>query len=286
MTLTLVTTHRSTPSPDAFVTWLTSERGAAATTARAYAGDVVRLGLTSDTPVAAHRRVAQSILDAPLAASTRSRRLAAASQFFTFTHPAVESNPYRTARRPRTGVILPAVVTSPEQARATVDWLRGDGTDVRALTYAAAVALMAGAGLRVGEVASLTWGDVDVERGCVRATGKGDKTRDVPFGEFAAQVVRCLYDARSALRTPRDTDAVVDVSVRSIQRKITAAGKALGVRGLHPHAFRHGFATAVFTETKDLVLTGDLLGHASVQTTRVYTHIADDRRVSAVAVAL
>lgn len=286
MTLTLVSARRDARPTTSFVTWLVSDRGVAPSTARAYAGDVTRLGLTHDTPGPAHRRVAQNILDAPLAASTRSRRLAAASQFFTFTHPADASNPYRTVRRPRTGVVLPTVVTTPEQGRMTVEWLAAEGS-VRAFEYAAVVALMAGSGLRVGEVVTLTWGDVDVERGCVRATGKGDKTRDVPVGEYASQAVRWLYDALcTTARPPRATDRVVTVGVRSIQRKIAEAGKALGVRGLHPHAFRHGFATAVYDGTKDLLLTSELLGHANIQTTRVYTHLSDARRNEAAAFAL
>jgi integrase/recombinase XerC len=268
---------------DTFAGWLLSQ-GVGPATATAYAQDVAREGLTVTSAVSTHEDVAQKIVNSELAAPTRARRLASCARFFDYTHPDADTakNPYRVVRRPRTGVTLPTVVTTPDQARSLIE----EFLDAGAYVSAAAVALMAGAGLRVGEATSVTWGHLNLDAGRVRVTGKGDKTRDVPLGEFATTVLRRCYAVAAERADVQEGDRVVPVSPRTVQRALSSVSERVQVPGLHPHALRHGFATAVQEHSGDLRLTADLLGHASISTTVKYTHVADARRVEAVGAAL
>lgn len=276
--------HLPTPisdtSLDAFASWCTSE-GLAKRSVAAYSSDVRALGIEGATQ-GEHERVALDLgADRLLAPRTRARRLASASRYYDFlasVDPAYSANPYRGARRPRMGVVLPAVVTTPEQARAMIATAKP--------LPGAVIALMAGAGLRVAEVASLALGDLDIDRQVVHVVdGKGGKSRDVPL---SSAVVAALLRAAEAGAWTRcePEDRAFDVSIRTLQNWVARAAAAAGLDGVHPHALRHGFATAVYRSEKDLLLTGNLLGHSSVTTTQIYTHIADDRRTEAVEVAL
>lgn len=261
-------------------------RGYSSHTVSAYLSDVRRYGVDDTTSQDQYERIATEILRESGAPSSRNRRMSSLSAFYAFLNPSAGRNPFKEVRRPTNGVVLPAVVSTPTEAREIIAYAQTLGTPTGHRT-AAAVALMAGAGLRVGEVCALRFQDLNPQSSSLRVVeGKGRKTRDVPLSDFVQDVLR-TYVTAVFTAPPAPSDRIIDVSVRTIQRDVSTTATAAGnERNLHPHAFRHGFATAVLSETRDLRLTGDLLGHASVTSTQIYTHLADDRRVSAVASAL
>jgi len=141
-----------------------------------------------------------------------------------------------------------------------------------------ALEILYGGGLRVSELCSLTWGMLDLEQGVARVTGKGNKVRLCPLGQVATAVLRkwracfapatgredpVLVRAGGAPMTPRDVQ-------RMLKRYLALAGLPMDMT---PHKLRHSFATHLLDRGADLRLVQDLLGHASLATTQVYTHV-------------
>lgn len=281
--LTLVRSNPEDAGPRTFVKYCEAE-GLSARTVSAYLSDLRVCGVTEATTPEAHSMIASRLLADEAAPSTTRRRLSSLAKFYDFVHPGTE-NPYRKVKRPTRGVVLPTVVAEPDESRALIEYALGLDTP-QGYRTAAAVALMAGTGLRVGEVCDLTFGDLNPSSGSVRVVaGKGRKTRDVPLSENVARVVQ-EYAVNTFDAPPASSDRLFSCTPRTIQRDLAALTAAMRVRPLNPHAFRHGFATAVYRATTDLRLTADLLGHSHISTTTVYTHLADDRRAEAVSAAL
>lgn len=218
-----------------------------------------------------------------LARRSVARRLAALRGYFR--HACREGwahrNPAQAIAMPRRGRALPEVLG----ANALADLLdragRGQGFYARRL--AALLEVAYGAGLRVGEVAGLGWSDVDLARGTVRVLGKGDKERRVPLTGKAvgallawhAEVARACDAVPQAVFVGRGGDPL---SVRQIQRVITGALSRIAERsGVSPHTLRHSFATHLLDRGADIMAVKELLGHASLSTTQLYTHLSRER---------
>ncbi|MCG8457325.1 MAG: tyrosine recombinase XerC [Holophagales bacterium] len=152
----------------------------------------------------------------------------------------------------------------------------------------AIVELLYATGLRVGELVSLDWADLDFDARVLRVLGKGGKERMVPFGRPAAEALRLWRDAwgevRDRSRPGEDGDPVFlnqrgarlgDRSVRRILEKLAIA--AGSQEHVHPHVLRHTFATHLLEEGADLRTIQELLGHSSLATTQRYTHVDIDR---------
>lgn len=147
--------------------------------------------------------------------------------------------------------------------------------------------LLYGSGLRVSEATALQVGDVDLEAGFVRVVGKGNKERIVPLGGMAAHAIEAyLRSGRPFLRPKRSSAASepeIFLSTRGrrlarqvVFRIVRRYGDAVGLEGLHPHTLRHSFATHLLEGGADLRALQEMLGHADISTTQVYTHV--DRR--------
>lgn len=284
--LTLVkSTEQRASDPSAFQKFL-EQQGYSVNTITAYLSDLRRYSVDDTTSQDRHAQIAVEILAEDASPSSKNRRLSALAQFHAFSYPTAGCNPYRGVRRPTKGVVLPAVVSTPEEAREIIAQQQALQTTTGYRT-AAAVALMAGAGLRVSEVCNLKYGDLNLQSSLLRVVeGKGSKTRDVPLSDVVLDALR-IYTTAVLTAPPANHDRIIGVTPRTIQRDVAQASVAAGNgRNLHPHAFRHGFGTAVHRETADLRLTGDLLGHASLTSTMIYTHLTDDRRAAAVSAAL
>jgi site-specific recombinase XerD len=203
-----------------------------------------------------------------LAPATISRKLAAVRSFLRYT-----------LGRSR----VPDIPLAPRRARRLPDTLRTDdvdtlvdgldGQDPLGLRNRALIELVYSAGLRSAEVVGLDLADVDFEQELVRVRGKGDKERVVPLGEEAAhQVARYLRDSRPLLAR-----GAVDALF------LSARGRRLDTSTLrrlvaHPHRLRHAFATHLLEGGADLRTIQELLGHSSLSTTQVYSHV-DGRRL-------
>jgi site-specific recombinase XerD len=217
--------------------------------------------------------------------ATIARRAAATRSFFRHLvllgvrpdNPAAAvALPRKTRRLPRT--------LSPSEAERLID--AAAGTTPRALRDRALVELLYGAGLRVGEAVGLGKTDVDLEQRLVRATGKGDKERIVPLGRPAAEALR-VYLARG--RPYLDRRHRPELFLNAQGGGLTRAGVFLVLRRLaekagldpervHPHLLRHSFATHLLEGGADLRSVQEMLGHADLATTELYTHVSDRRR--------
>ncbi|MDP2479360.1 MAG: tyrosine recombinase XerC [Candidatus Palauibacterales bacterium] len=230
-----------------------------------------------------------------LARSTMSRKLSAVRALFRFLHRTgrVESSPARLVRSPGRERTLPGYLSA-DQTADLFDLLREraarDGGFL-VLRNRALIELLYSCGLRLAEIQQLDLQDVDLSGRQVRVVGKGRKERIVPVGRPAIDALRTYLPARSE-RAGTDGGAggklprlPVFVSIRGgrlsrrqIQRAVTGTLDAVAAgERLSTHALRHSFATHMLDRGADLVAVKELLGHASLSTTRIYTHTSRER---------
>jgi integrase/recombinase XerD len=276
------------PDVEGFLALLAARR--AARTVEAYRADLSRLAerLGHSPATATIPELEQWVAEMRaegLAATTVARRVAAVRSFFRHQqllgsrtdNPAAElSLPKRTRRLPRT--------LSPAEAERLID--AAGGTAPRALRDAALVELLYGAGLRVSEAVGLEKSGVDLEQRLVRCIGKGNKERVVPVGRAAVEALgRYLSRGRPYL----DKRYRPELFLNAKGGPLTRAGAFLILRrvaekaGLepgrvHPHLLRHSFATHLLEGGADLRSVQEMLGHADLATTELYTHVSDSRR--------
>jgi integrase/recombinase XerD len=217
-------------------------------------------------------------------ATSRARRVAALRSFYAWATRAghLAADPADGLASPRLPRRLPRVL-SVEEARRLVT--APTGSDPIALRDRAMLELLYGLGLRVSELLELPLERVDLESGIVRVLGKGSKERILPLGGAAARAVSAwLADGRPGLvhrRTPVST-LFVNARGGSLSRMgfwkiLRAHGVAAGIaRDLHPHTLRHSFATHMLEGGADLRVVQELLGHASITTTQIYTEVDRD----------
>jgi integrase/recombinase XerC len=159
--------------------------------------------------------------------------------------------------------------------------MEGDGaTGPAALRDRAMFELLYSSGLRVGELVALNAGDgrLDLAQGEVTVTGKGAKTRTVPVGAQAREALKAWLSARGSLAGNGEKALFVGARGRRISAAVVAArlrrwAAATGSQRVHPHMLRHSFATHLLQSSQDLRAVQEMLGHASISTTQVYTHL-------------
>jgi integrase/recombinase XerC len=213
------------------------------------------------------------------------RRRAALRHFTRFLRREnlLATDPAQRLPAPKLGRSLPKALSA-ERLQEILD--RSWGNDPASLRDLAICELLYGAGLRVSELTQLDLGDVDLSSQWLRVRGKGARERTVCFGDRARNAVRIYLSARPGLRSalagqpPRDPGAMFlnarggRLTVRSVQRivRLRLADPVLGHP--HPHALRHSFATHMLDRGADLRAIQALLGHRSLDTTQVYTHVS------------
>jgi integrase/recombinase XerD len=273
---------------EAFLALLAARRSPR--TVDAYRRDLGRLSAFLGKPLAGAKleeleRYTAGLRAEGLSPATIARRAAAARSFFGHLqllgvrtdNPAAElALPPRLRKLPRT--------LSPGEAERLIG--AANGTAPRALRDRALVELLYGAGVRVSEAVGLEKTGVDLEERLVRVTGKGGKERVVPVGRPAADALR-RYLARG--RPFLDRRHRPELFLNAKGGGLTRAGAFLILRGLaekagleparvHPHLLRHSFATHLLEGGADLRSVQELLGHADLGTTELYTHVSDRRR--------
>ena len=193
-------------------------------------------------------------------------------------HKGFANNPVLGVRAPKASKPLPKAL-SVEQATKLLDVPEDDSL---ALTRDRAMfELLYSSGLRLGELVALDIGDgrLDLAHGEVTVTGKGSKTRTVPVGARAREALKAWLKVRGQLAAPAERALFVGARGRRIAH--AAVGKRLGAwasrsglgQHVHPHMLRHSFATHVLQSSQDLRAVQEMLGHASISTTQVYTHL-------------
>jgi integrase/recombinase XerC len=186
-----------------------------------------------------------------------------------------QQNPCFDVRAPKSAKRLPHALSPDEAARL----LAMEGNDPGALRDKAMFELFYSSGLRLSELAGLAPGDIDMADATVRVTGKGSRTRVVPVGRHAMDALRAWLQARA--RLPRVDEKALFVarrgsrlSVRAVQQRMKAWAIRQGLTvNVHPHVLRHSFASHVLQSSGDLRAVQEMLGHASISTTQVYTHL-------------
>jgi integrase/recombinase XerD len=273
---------------EAFLALLAARRSPR--TVEAYRHDLGRLSAFLGKPVAKAtveelgHYTAQLRADG-LAATTIARRTAASRTFFRHLQllGVRDDNPAAELKLPRRGRKLPRTLSPGEAERLIA---AANGITPRALRDRALVELLYGAGLRVSEAVGLDKGGVDLDERLVRVTGKGGKERVVPVGRPAVDALR-RYLARG--RPYLDRRHRSELFLNAKGGGLTRTGAFLILRRLaevaglepgrvHPHLLRHSFATHLLEGGADLRTVQELLGHADLGTTELYTHVSDRRR--------
>lgn len=205
------------------------------------------------------------------------RRLSAARTFFRYLirEKEVRKNPIATVSAPKGKKRLPDNLDADRMARLLQ--IPGDGPIVD--RDRAMLELLYSSGLRLAELIDLNVGDVDMHDATVRVTGKGNKDRIVPVGRQALKALRQWAITRSDLADADEKALFVSnrgrrISSRSVQSRVKHWARQQGIdANVYPHLFRHSFATHVLESSHDLRGVQELLGHANISTTQVYTHL-------------
>lgn len=276
-----------------FLRHLAAERGLSTHTVRAYRGDVASLldhaaRLSRPDPGDLDLSVLRSWLarmrTAGAARSTLARRAAAARAFTAWGARTglLADDVGSLLATPRAHRTLPAVL-SPRAAAELVEGVEGD--DPVALRDRALLELLYATGVRVGELVGMDVDDVDAGRRLVRVLGKGAKERSVPLGVPAAEAVQAwLRDGRPSLVRPGSGPALLlgvrggRLDARTARRVVhTRLSEVSGSPDVGPHGLRHSAATHLLEGGADLRSVQELLGHATLATTQIYTHVTAER---------
>ena len=205
------------------------------------------------------------------------RQLSAARTFFRYLQREghVKKNPVLEVSAPKSGKRLPENLDADRMARL-LD-IPGDGPLVA--RDRAILELLYSSGLRLAELTGLNVGDIDMSDQTVAVTGKGGKDRIIPVGKFAVEALHAWRKERGALADTDEKALFVSnrgsrISARSVQARVDHWAKRQGIdTRVYPHLFRHSFATHMLESSHDLRGVQELLGHANISTTQVYTHL-------------
>ena len=272
-----------------FADYLTFERGLSDRSVKAYFGDVERmsewLAARGHTDPAALRHTdlreyVFHLKDAGLAPSSIRRALSSLRSYFTFLleEGALDVDPTELLESPRSWRNLPTVLNREEAARL-VEAPDPDGP--MAWRDRSILELLYATGMRVSELTQLTLGRLDLEDRLVLVLGKGSRERVLPFGEPAARALgRYLRDVRPVLDRG-NTEGALFLNRRgtrftrmSVWTLVQTSARRAGVeKKVSPHTLRHSFATHLLEGGADLAAVQDLLGHADIATTQIYTHL-------------
>jgi integrase/recombinase XerC len=277
---------------DAFARHLGSERGRSAHTVRAYVGDVVslldhavRMGCTgpADLELTVLRSWLARLRTTGAARSSLARRAAAARTFTAWAHRdgLLDADVGARLASPKARRELPTVLRE-DQATTLVTAPEGDDPVQRRDRLV--LELLYATGIRVSELCGLDLDDVDRARRVVRVLGKGAKERSVPYGQPAeAALDAWLRYGRPALAVP-DSGPALLLGAKGRRLQPTAAravvaryAELAGLPHVSPHGLRHSAATHLLEGGADLRSVQELLGHASLSSTQIYTHVSIDR---------
>ena len=280
-----------------FLTWLVAERGRSLHTLRAYRGDLIEYRtwlqrLSRDVDSARSSDVdsyVQILRQRGLAPATIARKMAAIRQLHRFQF--VEGKRIDDPSADFEGVKVPSGIPKPlteDEAEQLIVSVTGD--DPIALRDRSLIEFLYASGARISEACGLNIADIDQESNLVRLFGKGSKERIVPLGNMAMRAMRLWLDHGRPSMTPatwkmRSDATAVFIDSRGCRLKRQAAwavvarhGKRIGLaEKLSPHVLRHSCATHMLDHGADLRVVQEMLGHASISTTQVYTKVSQER---------
>jgi integrase/recombinase XerC len=270
----------------AFLDYLHHERGLSPRTREAYRRDLERFAselerLDIDDPKRAGEHVLRGFTARlhrqGLGARSIQRVLSAIRGFYRWLirEGRAETNPAASVRAPKAAKKLPQTLDTDTVSRL----LDFKADTPLAIRDKAIMELFYSSGLRLSELAGLRWDQFDPSSGLVTVTGKGNKTRMVPVGSFAAKALAEWRGVRGNFAGYEEPAIFVSqrgkpISVRTIQSRIRYWARKQGLpQQVHPHLLRHSFASHLLESSGDLRAVQELLGHADISTTQVYTHL-------------
>ena len=275
---------------DNFIDYLSTERRLSSHTVAAYQRDLEQLyqfarecqiDQWNDIQVNQARRYPPRLNRRGLAGASIQRMLSAARGFFRFLVQtgAAKSNPFETIRAPKTTKQLPSTLSVDELSHLLA---QHDG-GTTALRDHAILELFYSSGLRLSELSQLNVNGIDAPEGAVhgevRVIGKGNKQRVVPVGAKAVEAIRHWLRVRNSVAVEGETAMFVNqqgrrLGNRGIQYRIECWARKNGLgRHVHPHMLRHSFASHLLESSGDLRSVQEMLGHADIGTTQIYTHL-------------
>ena len=268
-----------------YLEFLNFERGLSRLTRENYARDISQLIKLADTTALNDlqinhiRRFIATLHAKGLGGKSIARMLSSWRGFFTFlvNRKGFTNNPVIGLRAPKSAKALPQAL-SIEQATKLVDI---DGDDVLSVRDHAILELFYSSGLRLSELVNLDIDALDFSAGTVQVTGKGNKTRIVPLGSHAIEAIQkwLLIRKNMTLRDATSKPVFIGlqgrrISARNIQYRLKEWSIKQSINSsVHPHMLRHSFASHVLQSSGDLRAVQEMLGHANISTTQVYTHL-------------
>ncbi len=277
-----------------FLAYMELERGLSQNTLEAYRSDLLQFGQflhRRDLSVCevSHGNLAAFLSELtdgsePVAAATLSRKVACLRSFYRHLRRegAIDHDPTAQLRGPRKTQRLPRVLSRDEVAKLLA---QPKGSEPRALRDRALLESMYACGLRASEATDLKLEDIDLQEQILRARGKGSKERLVPIGRQALSALRayCARGRPALVADRREQALFVNRSGRRLSRQglykiIQGYARSAGLEHkMSPHTLRHSFATHLLAGGCDLRSLQEMLGHADLSTTQVYTHLSAER---------
>lgn len=284
-----------------FLEMMAAERGASANTLAAYGRDLRDAGDYFTQQKKPLNRVARADIEAYLASlsslgmspQSQARKLSAIRQFFAFAYEEKmrADNPAATLETPKLARSLPGVL-SPEDIATMITCARKDDSP-KGLRMQAMLELIYGAGLRVSELVSLPLGALQLAPGSMSVTaeamlvtGKGSKERLVPINHHTREALSKYLEVRKVFLPPGNNaylfpyhraDGYITRQQFGVLLKELAISSGLDPEKISPHTLRHSFASHLLEGGADLRVIQELLGHADIATTQIYTHVAGAR---------
>ena len=275
---------------DDFADYASLVLGRSPNTVKGYASDLATLHGYADTfdafTLEALRTWLADALTAGRSRATLARRTAAARAFSTWAYRQgyIDHDAAARLKAPKVNRALPNVVRGERATELVEADTADDAHPAEHLRDRAMLELLYATGMRVGELTGLNLADIDLARGLARVTGKGNKQRVVPFGREATLALNeWLEFGRSELANGKAEDAVFvgsrggRIDQRQVRRVVERAGQRAGVSDISPHTLRHTAATHMLEGGADLRVVQEMLGHSSLQTTQIYTHVSAQR---------
>ena len=276
-------------SPEEYLSWLRYARGYSEKTIQAYGRDIRDFLLYLKGEGLDYRKLSRdemreyiaSLLSRGLSHRSLSRHLSSLRGLYGYLmrEGAVLTNPLAGIRAPKARKVLPDVLGKKERERLLS--FRAKRGDPLALRDEAIVLLLLSTGLRASELLSLDLSSLDFQRRLLRAMGKGRKERVVPFSKDASSSLsRYISEGRPLLERKEESALFLNarggrLGVRGLEDILRRMGERLGLPpGLHPHEFRHTFATYLLEGGMDLRTVQELMGHRSLDSTEIYTHLS------------
>jgi integrase/recombinase XerC len=269
-----------------FLKYVSAERRMSPHTLDSYRRDLIRIvsfcdgnGIADWATLASEqvRKFAASEFRRGQSPRSIQRRLSALRSFCTFLlrEHVLDANPAIDIRAPKAAKRLPATLDV-DQMNHLLSFRTDEQLGVR---DQAIMELFYSSGLRLAELTGLDLEDLDLRDRTVRVLGKGSRTRILPVGRYAVTALTRWLPERSTLASPAQQAVFVSarghrLSPRTVQQRIAAWARRRGLPvHVHPHMFRHSFATHLLESSQDLRGVQELLGHASIATTQIYTHL-------------